>query len=128
MRTPLHTCALTHVVQNLTYIFLGLNCGRDEIFPGGYDWFPCQHERWQVLEDGSWINQISFCMGADNKCLSRGGGAGIRTIANVTLHRPGVIRHEYDSALAPQVIIIASISANYLGLGINTQRALVNEA
>ena len=35
--------------------------------------------------------------------MSRGGGAGIRTIANVTLHRPGVLRHEYDSALAPQV-------------------------
>ena len=82
----------------------GLNCGTNEAYPGGYDWFPCGHERWSQLEDGRWINRISFCAGADNKCLSRGGGAGIRTVANVTLHRPGVLRHEYDSALAPQVL------------------------
>ena len=24
-------------------------------------------------------------------------------MANVTLHKPGVLRHEYDSALAPQI-------------------------
>ena len=37
------------------------------------------------------------------KLSSKGGGAGIKTIANVTLHQPGILRHEYDSALAPQI-------------------------
>ena len=33
----------------------------------------------------------------------KGGGAGLHAIANVTLHKPGILRHEYDSALAPQI-------------------------
>ena len=53
-------------------IIIGLNCGHDEVFPGGYDWFPCQHERYQQTEDGKWINKISYCAGSDNKCLSKG--------------------------------------------------------
>lgn len=88
------------------WVIRGLNCGRDDTFPGGYDWFPCQHERYKQQENGQWINQISYCAGKNNNCLSKGGGAGIRTIANATLHSPGVIRHEYDSALAPQVRIL----------------------
>lgn len=46
---------------------------------------------------------ISFCAGADNSCVSRGGGAGIRTMANASLDSPGVITHTYDSALSPQI-------------------------
>ena len=49
------------------------------------------------------VCSISFCAGADNSCVSRGGGAGIRTVANASLARPGVITHSYDSALAPQI-------------------------
>ena len=85
------------------WVIRGLNCGRDESFPGGYDWFPCIHARFQELDDGRWINWSTFCAGKDNQCLSHGGGAGIRTVANVTLPRPGLIRQEYDTALAPQV-------------------------
>ena len=85
------------------WVIKGLNCGKDDVFPGGYDWFPCQHERFSQTKEGTWVNQISYCAGKENKCLSKGGGAGIRTLANATLHKPGVIRHEYDSALAPQV-------------------------
>ncbi len=60
--------------------------------------------RYQPLENGKgWINSISYCAGANNECKSKGGGAGIRTVANVTLANPGVLRHEYDSALSPQV-------------------------
>ena len=55
-----------------TIIILGLNCGYDEVFPGGYDWFPCQHERYQQTEEGKWINKISYCAGSDDKCLSKG--------------------------------------------------------
>ena len=53
-------------------IIIGLNCGYDEVFPGGYDWFPCQHERYQQRGDGKWINKISYCAGSDDKCLSKG--------------------------------------------------------
>ena len=53
-------------------IIIGLNCGHDEVFPGGYDWFPCQHERYQQTGDGNWINKISYCAGSDDKCLSKG--------------------------------------------------------
>ena len=53
-------------------IIIGLNCGYDEVFPGGYDWFPCQHERYQQTRDGKWINKISYCAGSDDKCLSKG--------------------------------------------------------
>jgi len=81
----------------------GVNCGLTEEYPGGYDWFPCQHERWSQREDGSWFNSISFCAGKDSQCISRGGGAGIKTIANATMNSPGVITHTYDSALSPQV-------------------------
>jgi len=85
------------------WVIAGLNCGVSDDYPGGYDWFPCQHERWTQREDGSWYNSISFCAGKDNSCISRGGGAGIKTIANASLPSPGVIRHEYDSALSPQI-------------------------
>ena len=84
-----------------------MNCGYDDDYPGGYDWFPCGHERWTEIkgegEESRWINKITFCAGSDNKCVSKGGPTGIRTIANVTMPSPGVLRHQYDSALAPQV-------------------------
>ena len=46
---------------------------------------------------------ISFCAGKANKCISRGGGAGIKTVANASINSPGVITHSYDSALSPQI-------------------------
>lgn len=91
-------------IQGDWWVIKGLNCGLSEQYPGGYDWFPCQHERWSQREsDGSWHNQISFCAGRNNECVSRGGGAGISTVANASLPAPGVIKHEYDSALSPQI-------------------------
>ena len=51
----------------------------------------------------SWQNNISFCAGAGDQCVSRGGGAGIKTVANASLSSPGVITHSYDSALSPQI-------------------------
>jgi len=94
-------------VQGDWWAIRGLNCGYDDDYPGGYDWFPCGHERWtEIKEEGEesrWINKITFCAGSDNKCVSKGGPTGIRTIANVTMPSPGVLRHQYDSALAPQI-------------------------
>ena len=92
------------MVRGDWWVIRGLNCGHSEEWPGGYDGFPCQHERWAPREDnGQWQNSISFCAGSDNSCVSRGGGAGIRTMANASLSSPGVITHIYDSALSPQI-------------------------
>jgi len=95
----------------------GLNCGETEEFPGGYDGFPCQHERWSLNKDGQWQNNISFCAGKANKCISRGGGAGIKTVANASINSPGVITHSYDSALSPQIerwIIVSHPTPDYM--------------
>ena len=61
--------------------------------------------------------RISFCAGKDNKCISKGGGAGIKTVANATITSPGVITHTYDSALSPQIekwIVVSHPSPDYM--------------
>ena len=35
----------------------GLNCGNTDQYPGGYDGFPCQHERWGQNNEGQWQNK-----------------------------------------------------------------------
>ena len=68
--------------------------------PGGYDWYPCQHERFIRQKSGQWINNVTYCAGKEDKCVSDM----IVTIANVSLPSPGVVRHDYtDALLAPQV-------------------------
>ena len=40
------------------WVIKGLNCGESEEYPGGYDWFPCQHERWNFdPETEAWQNK-----------------------------------------------------------------------
>ena len=40
------------------WVIKGLNCGESEEYPGGYDWFPCQHERWNFdPETEVWQNK-----------------------------------------------------------------------
>ena len=81
------------------WVIRGLNCGYGD-FPGGYDWYPCQHERFIKQESGQWINNVTYCDGKHNECTSDF----IITIANVSLPAPGVVRHEYtDAPLMPQV-------------------------
>lgn len=83
------------------WVIYGLNCGYDfnRDFPGGYDWYPCQHERFIQNENGQWINNVTFCNGKLNECTS----PIINTMANISLPVPGVVKHEYiDAPLAPQ--------------------------
>ena len=78
----------------------GLNCGKNDDFPGGYDWYPCQHARYVKQESGQWINNVTYCDGKDDACTT----PYIITIANVSLPHPGVVLHEYtDSPVKPQV-------------------------
>jgi len=86
-----------------------LNPTKGKNFPGGYDWYPCQHERF-VKSTGHdypnpttpWVNNITYCGGAN-------GGLGncstniIDTVANITMPVPGVVCHNYtDAPLKPQ--------------------------
>ena len=81
------------------WVIRGLNCGYGD-YPGGYDGYPCQHERFIRQPNGQWINNVTYCAGEKDECVSRM----IVTIANITLPEPGVVRHEYtDAPLAPQV-------------------------
>ena len=47
----------------------GLNCGEGD-YPGGYDGYPCQHERFVQQGDGQWINNVTYCSGKDDVCDS----------------------------------------------------------
>lgn len=122
-------------VQNLTsldqlegdwWVVKGTNCGQQadgspfhnlpkrqptpgKSFPGGYDWYPCQHERF-VKSNGHdfpnpttpWVNNITYCGGA-NGGLAQCSTPIIDTVANVTMCAPGVVCHNYtDAPLKPQ--------------------------
>ena len=82
------------------WVVQGLSCGQGD-FPGGYDWYPCQHHRFIQQKSGQWINNITYCGGKEDKCVS----GMIVTIANISLPSPGVVRHDYtDTPLAPHVL------------------------
>ena len=82
------------------WVIGGVNCGQSEEWPGGYDNYPCQHERFIKPDGNQWINNVTFCAGNKDKCISDI----IVTIANVSLPSPGVIQVDYnDAPLAPQV-------------------------
>mmetsp|Transcript_19427 Transcript_19427/g.46828 ORF Transcript_19427/g.46828 Transcript_19427/m.46828 type:complete len:339 (+) Transcript_19427:55-1071(+) len=86
-----------------------LNPTKGKSFPGGYDWYPCQHERF-VRSNGHdfpnptspWVNNITYCGGA-NGGLADCNTTIIDTVANVTMCAPGVVCHNYtDAPLKPQ--------------------------
>jgi len=87
-------------VQGDWWVIRGLNCGWGD-YPGGYDGYPCQHERFIRHPENpeQWINNVTYCAGERDQCVSRM----IVTIANITMPRPGVVHHSYtDAPLAPQ--------------------------
>lgn len=86
-----------------------LNPTKGKNFPGGYDWYPCQHER-VVKSTGTdfpfptspWVNNITYCGGA-NGGLKECNSTIIDTVANITMCAPGVVCHNYtDAPLKPQ--------------------------
>ena len=53
------------------WVLKGLNCGQDDIWRGGFDYFPCQYDNFLRPKDGSggqWTDLISYC-GGDSKWL-----------------------------------------------------------
>ena len=82
------------------WVVKGVNCAQDDVWLGGYDWYPCQHERYLRLEDGGWINNTTYCGGTDSTCTTDQ----IVTIPHATMPSPGLIRLEYDDEpLLPQI-------------------------
>jgi len=85
-------------IQGDWWVVFGVNCGAPP-YPGGYDWYPCQHERFLLQENGQWINNVTYCGGGQDTCTTDI----IVTIANVSMPAPGVVHHDYvDAPLAPQ--------------------------
>lgn len=105
------TCLATseEAIKNLTdmeqvkgrwWILKGLNCGQDG-WPAGFDYFPCQYDDFVpgVTGDDMWIDHIGYCGGTNNSCIT----PMLRTVANVSITQPGVLKHWYtDPALKPQ--------------------------
>jgi len=82
------------------WVIAGVNCGQSREYPGGYDWYPCQHERFTKEPSGQWINTVTFCNGKNDVCTSEI----ITTIANVSMPKNGVVHVEYlDAPLEPQI-------------------------
>ena len=85
------------------WVLKGQNCGQDETVEngwyGGEDWCPCQHGRFVKVDDGSWINNTTFCAGKDSVCTSDL----IVTIPKLELIAPGVVRHDYPEGEAPML-------------------------
>ena len=53
------------------WVLRGVNCG-DSVYPGGYDWYPCQHERFIKESSGQWINKVMLPMPTvKSKCFIR---------------------------------------------------------
>jgi len=83
------------------WVVRGVNCGQDDVWRGGYDWYPCQHARYIRFGDG-WINNTTYTGGADSVPTTDP----IVTIPTAQLAAPGLIRLEYshdDTPLLPQI-------------------------
>jgi len=84
------------------WVVYGKNCGQ-EGWEGAYDWNPCMHARIFELEKGSWVNNVTFCVGQDSVCED--GNIFVQT-PNVYWQGPGVLRHDFlpsDAPLTPQI-------------------------
>jgi len=82
------------------WVVRGINCGQDDVWRGGYDWYPCQHERYLRIDDGSWINNTTYSGGTNSNPTTEV----LVTIPHATMPSPGLIRLEYDDEpLLPQI-------------------------
>jgi len=81
------------------WVIRGVNCGQSAEYPGGYDWYPCQQERFTKNKVGQWMNTCTYCAGQNNECTT----GNIVTMANISLPQPGVVEVLYlDAPLEPQ--------------------------
>jgi len=96
------------------WVVRGVNCGQDDVWRGGYDWYPCQHERYLTIDDGSWINNTTYSGGTNSEPTTDV----IVTIPHATMPSNGLIRLEYDDEpLLPQIErwhIVAFPEENYM--------------
>ena len=80
--------------------FLGQNCGQDDVWRGGFDWYPCQHGRYVKVDENNWINNTTFCGGKDSECRN---GKYYDTTPKAYVTSPGVVRNDYPKGTAPLI-------------------------
>ena len=102
--TTVSLSSLHHARQfkKMSFLCIGQNCGQDKLWPGGFDWFPCQHGRFEhVLEPQDyWINNTTFCGGSNSTCV---GEKYYNTKPTISITSPGVVRNDYPVGQAPLV-------------------------
>jgi len=82
------------------WVLKGRNCGQDDVWMGGFDWYPCQHGRFLKVDEDNWINNTTFCGGNDSKCLNN---KYYVTLPKIYFSSPGVVRNDYPLGQAPLV-------------------------
>lgn len=87
-------------IKGKWWILKGLNCGQDDTWRGGFDYFPCQQDVFIPPQDtnGKWLDNISFCGGNASVCATD--YVHIQALASIAT--PGVITHNYLDTPLPQ--------------------------
>jgi len=110
-REPNGICLAKHqdAMQNITqldmvkgdwWVVKGQNCGQDEVWSGGYDGYPCQHNRFTEPAAGSdkWFSNTTFCTGANSVCKN---DRYYVVLPDIYFIHPGVVRNDYPFGSAP---------------------------
>ena len=84
--------------MNDWWVVKGQSCGQPG-WEGGYDWYPCQHQRFIEVEQGQWINNITYCDGQNSVCTTDI----LITIADTIILEPGVSQGDFPPGQAPLV-------------------------
>lgn len=95
--------SLTHLeqIQGKWWLLKGLNCGQDDVYYGGVDWYPCTRDLFSYQKSKMlWNDELEECGGSNSTCAT----AYFVSNANVTLKVPGVLHYDFtDVPLLPQV-------------------------
>ena len=69
------------------WVLKGQNCGQDDVWRVGYDWYPCLHHYFTQVRNGQWMLNSTFCVGKDSVCKSDIQ----RTSSPINITSPGVV-------------------------------------
>jgi len=82
------------------WVLKGQNCGQDDLWKGGFDWFPCQHNRFTKTDNNHWIANVTFCGGSNSTCQN---DKYYNVLPDIYITNPGVVRNDYPIGQAPLV-------------------------
>jgi len=73
-------------IQGKWWLLKGLNCGQDNVYYGGVDWYPCTRDLFTFQKSNlMWNDELEECGGSNSTCAT----AYFTSNANVTLKAPG---------------------------------------